>query len=66
MDRYGEGGAAPATLNLYWAAQIVTGEPQPDDDIAELRWFDPDDLPPPDELAFHLAQVLSAWRDEHA
>jgi 8-oxo-dGTP diphosphatase len=66
MDTYGDGDDAPATLNLYWTARIVTGELEPDDDVSELRWFDPDDLPPPDELAFHLARVLSAWRHEHA
>ncbi len=66
MDRYGDGAEAPATINLYWTARITAGEPQPDDDVLELRWFDPDDLPPADEIAFHVTQVLSAWRDEHA
>ena len=26
--------------------------PEPDDDVAELTWFAPDELPPPDEFAF--------------
>ncbi len=66
MDRYGDEEDAPATINLYWAARITAGEPEPDDDVLELRWFDPDDLPPAEEIAFHVTQVLSAWRDEHA
>lgn len=62
MDRYGEGDAAPATLNLYWTARVLEGEPRAADDVSELRWFSPDDLPPDDELAFHLADVIAAWR----
>lgn len=64
MDVYGEGGKW--TLNLYWAARIVEGDPQPADDVAELRWFEPDAITC-DELAFgHLGEVLSALRDQHA
>jgi ADP-ribose pyrophosphatase YjhB (NUDIX family) len=66
IDRYGDGEEAPATINLYWTARITAGEPQPDDDVTELRWFPPDALPPAGEIAFHGAQVLSAWRDQHA
>jgi 8-oxo-dGTP pyrophosphatase MutT (NUDIX family) len=29
MDRYGGDGSAAATLNLYWTARIVSGEPWP-------------------------------------
>jgi 8-oxo-dGTP diphosphatase len=63
MDRYGDGQDAPATINLYWTARITAGEPRPDDDVEELRWFAPDELP--DRLAFHLAEVLRRW-DEQA
>ena len=66
MDRYGSDPEAAATLNLYWTAQITSGDPVPADDVSELRWFDPDELPAADEIAFHLPQVLSAWRHEHA
>ena len=57
-----------ATLNLFWTGRFGDGEPQPADDVAELRWFDPDALPPSAELAFSglVAAVLRAWRDEHA
>jgi 8-oxo-dGTP diphosphatase len=62
MDRYGDGIRAVSTLNLYWSARIADGEPEPADDVAELRFFAPDELPE-DELAFaHLPDVLSAWR----
>ena len=64
MDVYGEGGGC--TLNLYWAARIVEGDPQPADDVAELRWFEPDEIPL-EELAFgHLGEVLSAFRNQHS
>jgi ADP-ribose pyrophosphatase YjhB (NUDIX family) len=56
-------------LCLAWSA-TVTGEPQAGDDLVELRWFDPDGLPPPSELAFtHYPAVLSAAldrRQQHA
>jgi ADP-ribose pyrophosphatase YjhB (NUDIX family) len=66
MDRYGEADDAPATLNLYWTAHVTGGRPEAADDVSELRWFPPDDLPPADEIAFHIAEVLSTWRHEHA
>jgi NAD+ diphosphatase len=66
-DRYGDGPDAPATLNLYWTARPVTGEPRAADDVSELRWFAPDELPPPAELAFeNVAKVLALWRNEQA
>lgn len=69
MDRYGEDDSAPATLNLYWTARVRGGEPTAADDVSELRWFAPDELPPPEELAFtNNERVLSAWLagKEHA
>jgi ADP-ribose pyrophosphatase YjhB (NUDIX family) len=61
-DRYGEGGNA--TLNLCWTARIVGDDrPRPGDDVAELRWFAPDELPSRDELAFeNTAQLLVNWQ----
>ena len=65
LDRYGGDGAAQTTLNLYWTARIVDGTPEPDDDVAELRWFGPDEIPV-DELAFpHTRRVISVLRNEH-
>jgi ADP-ribose pyrophosphatase YjhB (NUDIX family) len=67
VDRYGDGDDAQHTLNLYWTCRVVAGEPEPADDVAELRWFAADWLPPTEELAFrNNAEVLSRWRDEHS
>jgi ADP-ribose pyrophosphatase YjhB (NUDIX family) len=49
------------TLNLYYLAEVVGGVEQAADDLAELRWFAPEDLP--EELAFaHSREVLAAWQ----
>ncbi|HYX75848.1 MAG TPA: NUDIX domain-containing protein, partial [Gaiellaceae bacterium] len=45
MDRYRDDSTAEATLNLYWTARILRGEPKPADDVSELRWFPRDALP---------------------
>jgi 8-oxo-dGTP diphosphatase len=63
MDRYGGDSTAEATLNMYWTARVVSGEPEPADDVSELAWFDRDELPGKDELAFeNVPLVLAAWR----
>ena len=62
-DRYGDGVDAPATLNLYWTARVLSGEPAPADDVSELRWLAPEELPPEDEVAFdNVARVLARFR----
>ena len=67
VDRYGDGPDAQHTLNLYWLCSVVSGEPTPADDVDELSWFAPDELPPRDELALrNNADVLSRWRQQHA
>ncbi|HZB86575.1 MAG TPA: NUDIX domain-containing protein [Gaiellaceae bacterium] len=59
-DRYGEGG--PWTLNFYWEARILEGEPAPADDVADLRWFRRDALPPKEEFAFrNTVEILELW-----
>jgi ADP-ribose pyrophosphatase YjhB (NUDIX family) len=63
VDWYGPPGSegVQATLNLFWTARAGPGEPRPADDVGELRWFGPDELPT--ELAFsNLGAVLEAWR----
>jgi 8-oxo-dGTP diphosphatase len=63
MDVYGQDDDAPATLNLYWTARVVSGRPQAADDVSELRWFRADELPPDAELAFEVnARVLAPFR----
>jgi ADP-ribose pyrophosphatase YjhB (NUDIX family) len=69
-DWYAEGGEREgviATVNLYWKARVVGGVERPADDVSELCWFARDELPPDEELAFtNVAQVVSAWRQQHA
>jgi 8-oxo-dGTP diphosphatase len=65
MDRYGSAEGARATLNLYWTAHVAGGHAEPADDVTELGWFAPEEFPAPEEMAFHIAEVLSVWRDEH-
>jgi 8-oxo-dGTP diphosphatase len=67
VDRYGGDSTAEATLNLYWTARVVGGDPAPADDVSELGWFHADELPAPDELAFqNVPEVLRVWRDQYA
>ena len=66
MDRYEYATHAVATLNLYWTARVVRGSPGPADDVSELAWFSADEFPAAEELAFHIADVLRTWREEHA
>lgn len=63
MDTYGPAPDAESTLNLYWEARIVSGAMRPADDVSELRWFEPDALPPREQLAFTtVADSLVAWK----
>ena len=42
------------------------GEERAGDDLVELRWFGPDELPGADELAFETyVEILSLWRARH-
>jgi ADP-ribose pyrophosphatase YjhB (NUDIX family) len=53
-------------LGLTWLVQ-ADGEPRASDDVEELRWAGPDELP--EEMAFpHQDELLRAWaaRHEHA
>lgn len=53
-------------LCLTWLARAVGGEERPGDDLVELRWFAPDELPGPDELAFDtFVEILALWRGRH-
>lgn len=60
-DRYGEDGAP--TLNLCWTATIAGGTLAPTEELAEVRWFPPDGLPPDEEFAFrNCLELLAAWK----
>jgi len=62
-DRYGDGGEAPLTLNLYWTARPTAGGMQAADDVSELRWFPPEELPSDGEMAFwNVAEAIRSWR----
>ena len=53
-------------LALTWVVRVVAGEAVAADDLVELRWFAPDELPSPDELAFPtFVEILSLWRARH-
>jgi ADP-ribose pyrophosphatase YjhB (NUDIX family) len=67
MDRYGEGEDSISTLNLVWVARVAGGSPSPADDVSELAWFSPEELPPESELAFPMVgRALAAWVERRA
>jgi len=60
LDTYPEPGET--TLNFYTIARVVGGRPQPGSDVAEIRWFPRDALPPDDQIAFaNNRAALAAW-----
>jgi ADP-ribose pyrophosphatase YjhB (NUDIX family) len=62
MGTYGEGPDAASVLNLVWEVRVVSGEMNAADDVSELRWFAPDELPSDSELAFRwVAPFLREW-----
>jgi ADP-ribose pyrophosphatase YjhB (NUDIX family) len=59
-DVYGPDGEA--TLNCYFECSAGEGEPQPADDVSELRWFARDELPGRDRIAFENGPAaIEAW-----
>lgn len=66
-DWYGDAPNAVWVVDVVWIGRPAPGEPVATDDVAELRWFAPDELPPPSDFGFtHPALVVARWRDEHA
>jgi ADP-ribose pyrophosphatase YjhB (NUDIX family) len=62
LDRYGDGPEAVSVLNLVYEASSGSGRPEPHDDVSELAWFAPGDVPEPDECAFAwVAAFLRDW-----
>lgn len=50
-------------LCLTWLARPTGGVERAGDDLVELRWFGPDELPGPDDLAFEtFVEILALWR----
>jgi NAD+ diphosphatase len=61
-DRYGDDGIY--TLNLYWTARVLGGELELDDEIAEIAWMAPGELPPRGEFAFaNTVEALEDWKE---
>ncbi len=59
--------AGRTVLCLTWIARRRAGEALAGDDLSELRWFGPDELPAPEELAFEtFVEILSLWRARQA
>ena len=53
-------------LCLTWDARVIGGTERPADDVVELAWFAPHELPKDDELAFsHFPELLGLWRARH-
>ena len=65
IDTYGPGG--DYTLNFYYICSASKGEPVADDDVSELRFFSPADLPPLSEIAFENGRkALTEWLRQRA
>ncbi len=65
MQRYDEA----TVLCLTWTARRLGGAARAGDDLVELGWFGPEELPAPGELAFSsFTDILSVWagRQQHA
>jgi 8-oxo-dGTP diphosphatase len=61
VDRYPYGKEVDFTLNVYYIARIVAGDPHPADDVASLQWFPIDS--PPERIAFdHCRELLEQLR----
>ncbi len=67
-DVYGDGDDAQSILSLNWTATVTDGAEArkaatPADDISELHWFPPGELPSPSEIAFpSVREILELWR----
>ncbi len=60
IDTYGDGGTD--TLNITYECEVISGSEAPGSDVEEIRWFDPDNLPADEELAFrNTKEALRAW-----
>jgi ADP-ribose pyrophosphatase YjhB (NUDIX family) len=54
-------------FSVTYRATVGDGEPAAADDVSELRWFAPDELPPEEDYAFaHTPLALRRWRQQHA
>jgi 8-oxo-dGTP diphosphatase len=64
VDTYGQGPTVASVLNLVYETRVSDGEVRAADDVSELRWFAPDELPADDEYAFRwVAPFMRRWAD---
>lgn len=55
-------GAYGPSINIHFRASALS-EPRPTDEVSEVGWFGPEELPRPDEFAFENdLQALERWR----
>lgn len=55
-----------SVFSVTYQATVEPGEAVAADDVAELRWVAPDELPPDEDFAFvHTPPVLRLWRARH-
>jgi ADP-ribose pyrophosphatase YjhB (NUDIX family) len=55
-----------SVFSVTYSATAAPGEPAAADDVAELRWVPPDELPPLQDFAFvHTPEALRLWRARH-
>lgn len=59
MDTYGAGGAS--TLNIFYEAEVVSGEMAVQGDVSELAWFAPTELPLSSFSFENGRQAISDW-----
>lgn len=58
--------AGRSVLCLTWIATPAGGRERAGDDLVELRWFAPGELPAAGELAFEtFVDILALWRARH-
>jgi ADP-ribose pyrophosphatase YjhB (NUDIX family) len=58
--------AGRSVFSVTYAATAPAGDAEAADDVAELRWVAPDELPPDAEFAFvHTPPALRVWRARH-
>ena len=59
VDKYGDNGVY--TLNFQFISKPVGGELQPQSDVSEVRWFEPEEIP--ENVAFaNCRNALKKWK----
>lgn len=57
-----EGGSFGPSLNIHFRASALE-EPRATEEVSEVRWFGPHELPPQEEVAFENdVEALEMWK----